>query len=478
MPAANTVSIPAGGTVVSGNLTLFVGAEDDTFFVGGLSAPIASVDSASQITLKTALSAAAITNATYAITRTGPFWNSTVTTNEKLTELLAKIDGAVPFVDVPSGTLAQRAQYDSQPQGFKFLQIDVSPFLVFVKKSATSGDWTSPGQRIQGDQAASTTAAQAAASAASGSQSAAAGSANAAASSASAASGSASASSVAATLSQAWATQPGTSEVVTGQGYSAKAWAAAAASSGSLAQAWATQVSGEVVAGQGFSARYWAAQAAANAATVDTSSFLTKAGNFAGLTDVNAARNNLVLGNSSTRNVGTAASTVAAGDDSRITGAAQKTNNGSDFASPALVRTNIGAAATAHALDVSASGGTEAALAVTPAFHLSADFVAVGAKLQGVARAVVDSQAGNAGLYTYGLVRCYNLNDGTFVTTQECPLTLGPNAGYQNPVTVPFTFGLIVGTTYRLWLMLRANGAPPVGSVFPRVMEIHARNHV
>ncbi|EEC2773323.1 tail fiber protein [Salmonella enterica] len=42
-------------------------------------------------------------------------------------------------------------------------------------------------------------------------------------------------------------------------------------------------------------------------------------------------RQNLELGNSATRNVGTTANTVAAGDDSRITGAMQKDQNGADI---------------------------------------------------------------------------------------------------------------------------------------------------
>lgn len=50
-----------------------------------------------------------------------------------------------------------------------------------------------------------------------------------------------------------------------------------------------------------------------------------KANNLSDLTSATNARSNLGLGNSATLNVGTAASTVAAGDDSRITGALQTT---------------------------------------------------------------------------------------------------------------------------------------------------------
>lgn len=48
------------------------------------------------------------------------------------------------------------------------------------------------------------------------------------------------------------------------------------------------------------------------------------------------------LGNAASRSVGTTAGTVAAGDDTRITGAAQKTANLADIASPSQARTNLG----------------------------------------------------------------------------------------------------------------------------------------
>ncbi|HCL1714466.1 phage tail protein [Citrobacter freundii] len=58
---------------------------------------------------------------------------------------------------------------------------------------------------------------------------------------------------------------------------------------------------------------------------------LAKERNLADLPNQALARQNLQLGNSSTKNTGTTADTVAAGDDARITGAMQKSQNGADI---------------------------------------------------------------------------------------------------------------------------------------------------
>ena len=60
------------------------------------------------------------------------------------------------------------------------------------------------------------------------------------------------------------------------------------------------------------------------------------------LADAAAGRTALGLGGAATLNVGTTAGTVAAGDDSRITGAAQKASNLSDLANASTARTNLG----------------------------------------------------------------------------------------------------------------------------------------
>lgn len=70
--------------------------------------------------------------------------------------------------------------------------------------------------------------------------------------------------------------------------------------------------------------------------------YLRRAQNLADLNDTEKARDNLELGNSATRDVGTEAGTVAAGDDSRINGALQKEKNLSDLSNPSEALKSLG----------------------------------------------------------------------------------------------------------------------------------------
>ncbi|EKC2491391.1 tail fiber protein [Salmonella enterica] len=72
--------------------------------------------------------------------------------------------------------------------------------------------------------------------------------------------------------------------------------------------------------------------------------YLAKERNLADLANIPLARQSLQLGNSATLNVGTTVDTVAAGDDSRITGALQKDQNGGDIPDKDLFVRQIGAA--------------------------------------------------------------------------------------------------------------------------------------
>ncbi|MDS0076483.1 phage tail protein [Enterobacter hormaechei subsp. hoffmannii] len=69
---------------------------------------------------------------------------------------------------------------------------------------------------------------------------------------------------------------------------------------------------------------------------------LEKDRNLSDLSDLTLARQNLELGDSSTRNVGTTAGTVAEGDDDRITGAMQKSQNGADIPDVEKFLQNLG----------------------------------------------------------------------------------------------------------------------------------------
>lgn len=88
--------------------------------------------------------------------------------------------------------------------------------------------------------------------------------------------------------------------------------------------------------------------------------YLSKTNNLSDLTNAAAARANLGLGASAQLPVGTTAGTVAAGDDSRITGALQKTNNLSDLSNINTARTNLGLGGAAIA-NIGTTSGTVAA---------------------------------------------------------------------------------------------------------------------
>ncbi|EHE0031455.1 phage tail protein [Salmonella enterica] len=98
----------------------------------------------------------------------------------------------------------------------------------------------------------------------------------------------------------------------------------------------------------------------------NASARLAKERNLADLTNIPLARQSLQLGNSATLNVGTTANTVAAGDDSRITGAMQKSQNGGDIPDKKKFARTICAVTSTNITFNDASGWYKIATVVMP----------------------------------------------------------------------------------------------------------------
>lgn len=103
---------------------------------------------------------------------------------------------------------------------------------------------------------------------------------------------------------------------------------------------------------------------------------LAKDRNLADLPNPALARQNLQLGNCSTKNTGTTPNTVAAGDDARITGAMQKNQNGADIPDVAKFLQNLGL-------------GTAAKLAAAVATQSSPGNLTIPALIGGVEKQII-----------------------------------------------------------------------------------------
>lgn len=115
----------------------------------------------------------------------------------------------------------------------------------------------------------------------------------------------------------------------------------------------------EIDSGSAGDRTYTDAQIVAEVARADAA-YLIKTNNLSDLSNAAAARTNMGLGTAATLPVGTTSGTVAAGDDSRITGAAQKSANLADLTDEAAARTHLGLGTSATA-NIGTASGTVAA---------------------------------------------------------------------------------------------------------------------
>lgn len=149
---SGTVDLVYGSTAVVGTGTAFETALVDggMFVANGLSVPIASVESETELTLLKPWPGNTLDDQAYSIGLVTAVAASAIESNRRLGEIVARLDAGSFLQPDATGTLAERDAYDGEAQGFIYVQSDVDPFLVYIKQSATSADW-SAGQPLRGN---------------------------------------------------------------------------------------------------------------------------------------------------------------------------------------------------------------------------------------------------------------------------------------------------------------------------------------
>ena len=144
---AGSISVAAGGLAVAGTLTAFLSQvkSGDTLMKGDGFAVVESVPSNTSLTLALPWNGTMLSNeADYRILRTGIGWASTAEINTRLTAIVAALEAGIGFKPDATGTLTDRAANNAAAKGFIFVRTDVVPFQIYIKASATSGDWAGP----------------------------------------------------------------------------------------------------------------------------------------------------------------------------------------------------------------------------------------------------------------------------------------------------------------------------------------------
>lgn len=140
-----TVQVTAGSTVVRGNGTAWLLAlvNGGLFCCQDFSAPIASVVSDAELLLDIPFVGTSTGAAPYSIFRETSAAADVIEANDRLAEMVRRMNAGSFLQPDATGTLAERAAYNNEDQGFIFIRTDVDPFLVYIKTSNASGAWSS-----------------------------------------------------------------------------------------------------------------------------------------------------------------------------------------------------------------------------------------------------------------------------------------------------------------------------------------------
>lgn len=150
-----TISLTNGSAVVTGIGTAWRIALIKGGIVypeaAGNGLPIATVDSDTQITAAVEWTGASGTYS-YALVRDTAYDAQIAQNAEALARLLAGLEAGTLWKYDMSGDSASRDIYDGKPKGFSYLDVSVVPAELWVKASNTEGDWAGPHSYGQGSQ--------------------------------------------------------------------------------------------------------------------------------------------------------------------------------------------------------------------------------------------------------------------------------------------------------------------------------------
>lgn len=141
---AGTVNVTAGSKTVRGNGTAWLIAlvGGGLFTCQGFSAPIASITTDSELELDIPFVGSTGTAQSYSIFRETSTAADVIEANDRLAEIVQRLRAGSFLQPDATGTLAQRAAYDNEDQGFIYIQTDIEPFLVYIKTANTPAAWS------------------------------------------------------------------------------------------------------------------------------------------------------------------------------------------------------------------------------------------------------------------------------------------------------------------------------------------------